>query len=81
MQVVTDAFTAEAQDKVRSPSHSLLMSWNKFDLTGNITFTIGVSLIGGNDVIGANAGGIGTPGQWQYTDDSDYVMSLEWEDN
>lgn len=79
MQVVTDAFTAEAQDRVRSPSHSLLMSWNKFDLTGNITFTIGVSLIGGNDVIGANPGGIGTPGQWQYTDDSDYVMSLEWE--
>lgn len=79
MQAVTGAFTAEAQDTVRSPSHSLLMSWNKFDLSGNITFTIGVSTIGGNDVIGANPGGIGNPGQWQYTDDSDYVMSLEWE--
>lgn len=79
MQVVTNAFTAEEKDTVRSPSHSLLMSWNKFDLLGNVTFTIGVSSIGGNDVIGANPGGIGNPGQWQYTDDSDYVMSLEWE--
>lgn len=79
MQVVTNAFTAEEKDTVRSPSHSLLMSWNKFDLTGGVTFTIGVSSIGGNDVIGANPGGIGNPGQWQYTDDSDYVMSLEWE--
>ena len=79
MQVVTNAFTAEEKDTVRSPSHSLLMSWNKFDLSGNITFTIGVSAIGGNDVIGANPGGIGNPGQWQYTDDSDYVMGLEWE--
>lgn len=79
MQSVTNAFAAEAQDRVRSPSHSLLMSWNKFDLSGNVTFTIGVSSIGGNDVIGANPGGIGNPGQWQYTDDSDYVMSLEWE--
>lgn len=79
MQTVTNAFTAEEKDTVRSPSHSLLMSWNKFDLSGNRTFTIGVSAIGGNDVIGANPGGIGNPGQWQYTDDSDYVMSLEWE--
>lgn len=79
MRSVTNAFTAEAQDSVRSPSHSLLMSWNKFDLSGNTTFTIGVSTVGGNDVIGANPGGIGNPGQWQYTDDSDYVMSLEWE--
>jgi len=79
MQVVTDAFTAEGEDSVRSPSHSLLMSWNKFNLTGNVTFTIGVSTIGGSDVIGANPGGIGNPGQWQYTDDSDYAMSLEWE--
>lgn len=79
MQVVTNAFTAEEKDTVRSPSHSLLMSWNKFDLTGGVTFTIGVSTIGGNDVIGANPGGIGNPGQWQYTDDSDYVMSMDWE--
>lgn len=79
MQSVTNAFTAEERDRVRSPTHSLLMSWNKFDLTGNITFTIGVSSIGGNDVIGANPGGVGNPGQWQYTDDSDYVMSMDWE--
>jgi hypothetical protein len=79
MQTVTNAFTAEEKDTVRSPSHSLLMSWNKFNLLGNRTFTIGVSSIGGNDVIGANPGGIGSPGQWQYVDDSDYVMSLEWE--
>ena len=79
MQVVTSGFTAEAHDTVRRPSHSLLMSWNKFDLSGNVTFTIGVSSIGGNDVIGANPGGIGNPGQWQYTDDSDYVMSMQWE--
>lgn len=79
MQSVSDAFTAETRSKVRSPKHSLLMSWNKYNLFGNVTFTIGVSTIGGNDVIGANPGGVGSPGQWRYTDDSDYVVGMDWE--
>lgn len=79
MQSVSAAFTAEETDSVRRPAHSLLMSWKKFDLTNNVTFTIGMSSIGGGDVIGAIPGGVGSPGQWQYVDDSEYVMSMDWE--
>lgn len=79
MQVVSSAFTAEAQDSVRRPAQNLQMSWNKFSTLGGITFTIGVSTIGGNDSIGANPGGIGNPLQFKYVDDSDYVLNMDWE--
>ena len=55
------------------------MSWKKQSTLGNRTFTIGVSLIGGNDIIGINPGAIGSPGNYKYFDESDYVLSLEWD--
>ena len=78
-QDVSAAWTVEERDTVRSIAHNLLVSWKKDNLLGNSTFTIGVSLIGGNDAIGVNPGAVGSPGQYRYFDESDYVMSLAWE--
>lgn len=78
-QTVSAAFTAEERDAVRSISHNLQVSWHKQVTLGNRTFTIGVSTIGGTDIIGINPGAIGGPGNYKYFDESDYVMSLEWE--
>lgn len=79
MQSVSAAFSAEAEDLVRRVAHSLLVSWKREDTLGNRTFTIGVSTIGGNDVIGVNPGAIGSPGNYKYFDESDNVLELGWE--
>lgn len=79
MQVTSAAFTAEETDSVRKIAHSLLVSWKKDTNLGNRTFTIGVSSIGGPDIIGLDTDGIGGPGIYRYTDESDYVKSLAWE--
>lgn len=63
----------------RNVAQSLLVSWKKHSTLGSRTFTIGVSLIGGNDAIGINPGAIGSPGNYQYFDESDNVLSLAWE--
>lgn len=76
---VTDAFTAEEIDATRSIAHNLLVSWKKESGLANRTFTIGVSAIGGSDVIGINPGAIGSPGNYRYFDESDYALSLAWE--
>lgn len=79
MQSVSGAFTAEERDSVRNIAQNLQISWKKESTLGNRTFTIGVSTIGGNDVIGINPGAIGSPGNYRYFDESDYVKSLAWE--
>lgn len=79
MQSVSAAFTAEEKDRVRQITHNLLVSWKKQVVIGNRTFTIGVSSIGGNDVIGINPGALGGPGIYRYFDESDYVLGLAWE--
>jgi len=79
MQSVNAAFTAEEKDFTRSIAESLMISWHRQNLLSNRTFTIGVSLIGGNDLIGANPGAIGSPGNYKYFDESAYAMSLNWE--
>lgn len=79
MQSVAAGWTAEERDPVRSIAHNLQVSWKKFSTLSSRTFTIGVSSIGGNDIIGINPGAIGSPGNYKYFDESDYVMSLGWE--
>lgn len=81
MQSVSADFTAEERDKVRGIAHNLLVSWKKNSFLNNRTFTIGVSTIGGNHVIGLNPGGIGGPGIYQYFNETPYVTSLGWERN
>lgn len=79
MQSVNAAFTAEERDFDRSIAQNLQVSWHRQSLLGNRTFTIGVSAIGGNDIVGVNPGSIGSPGNYKYFDESAYVMSLDWE--
>jgi hypothetical protein len=79
VQSVAAGWTAEERDTTRSIAQNLQVSWKKFSTLGNRTFTIGFSTIGGNDIIGINPGAIGSPGNYQYFDESDYVMSLGWE--
>lgn len=79
MQTVSSAFTAEETDRVRRISHDLRISWKKDYLLGNKTFTIGVSTIGGSDIIGINPGAIGGPGNYRYFDESEYVQMLAWD--
>lgn len=78
-QDVNAAFTAEETDSVRKIAHSLLISWKKESTLGALTFTVGSSLIGGNDIIGANPGAVGSPGIYKYFDESGYVTGLSWE--
>lgn len=76
---VSDTWSAEEVDSTRKIVGDLLVSWKKEDLLGNVTFTIGVSTIGGGDVIGANPGAIGSPGQFRYFEESDYLLGMAWE--
>lgn len=79
MQSVSAAFTAEEKDVTRKIAHNLQVSWKRFSTLSNRTFTIGVSTIGGNDIIGINPGAIGSPGNYKYFDESAYVTQLAWE--
>lgn len=79
MQTVVTGWTAEERDVVRSPKQNTQISWKRFSTLGNRTFTIAVSAIGGNDAIGINPGAIGSPANYRYYDESDYVIGLSWE--
>lgn len=79
MQSVNAAWTAEERDNVRKIAQNTQISWKRFSTLSNRTFTIGISTIGGNDIIGANSGAIGSPGNYQYFDESAYVLGLSWE--
>lgn len=79
MQTVSSAFTAEEKDSVRKIAHSLMVSWKKETNLSNRTFTIGVSGIGGNDVVGLNPGAVGGASIYNYFNESDYVLSIGWE--
>lgn len=78
-QDVSAAWTVEERDSVRSIAENLLVSWKKESTLSSRTFTIGVSAIGGSDIIGLTPGSVGSPGQYKYFDESSYVMSLAWE--
>lgn len=79
MQSVAAGFTAEARDPVRKITQNTQVAWHKQSTLGNRTFTIGTSTIGGNDIIGINPGSIGSPGNYRYFDESNYVTGLGWE--
>jgi hypothetical protein len=79
MQSVSAAFTAEEKDTVRKIVQNLQVSWKRQSTLGNRTFTIGVSTIGGNDVIGINPGAVGSPSNYKYFDESAYAIRMGWE--
>lgn len=78
MYSVSDAFSVEEADLMRRISHSAQVSWKK-DLLPSITFfTIGVSAIGGNDIIAGTAG-VSDFNQYVFEDESDYITYMGWE--
>lgn len=79
MQTVASGWTAEERDSTRKIIQNTQVSWHKQNLLSNRTFTIGVSVIGGNDAIGANPGALGSPANYKYFDESAYVMGISWE--
>jgi hypothetical protein len=79
MQTVSAGWTAEERDSVRKIAQNTRIAWHKQSTLGNRTFTIAVSTIGGNDIIGVNPGAIGSPGNYKYFDESSYITSLSWE--
>lgn len=79
MQDVSSAFTAEERASARHVASNLLVSWKKETTLGGRTFTIGVSTIGDTGFIGINPGAVGSPGNYRYFDESDYVTQLAWE--
>ncbi|CAB4151976.1 hypothetical protein UFOVP585_45 [uncultured Caudovirales phage] len=79
MQLASNQFTVEERDDVRKIAQNLQVSWKKSTNLSRRTFTIGVSIIGGNDIIGINPGAVGSPGIYEYFDESDYILSLAWE--
>lgn len=63
----------------RSIAHGLQVSWKK-DYNASIRlFTVGVSLIGANDIIAANEQSDSQWNKYTYIDESGYVLSLDWE--
>lgn len=79
MQVAPANFTAEARETARKPAASLQVAWKKGLDPNLVIFTIGVSTIGGNDIIGGEAGVQNAWTRYQYFDESDYLMSLAYE--
>lgn len=78
MYSVSDAFSVEETDLMRNISHSAQVSWKK-DLLPSITFfTIGISMIGGNDIIAGSAG-VSDFSKYVYEDESDYITYMGWE--
>ena len=79
MQTVLAAFTAEERDTDRKIVQSTQIAWKKSYKNTIVFFTIGVSTIGGTDLIPSTDG---SPSQWnyyQYDDDSSYVTGLAYE--
>lgn len=79
MQTVAAAFQAEESDTDRKIVQSTQVAWKKSFQSTIKFFTIGVSTIGGNDLIPAPDS---APSQWnyyQYDDDSAYITGLEYE--
>ncbi len=79
MQTVNAAFTAEEKDEIRKIVASTLVSWKKqFDSTIRL-FTIGVSTIGGYDVIASGGEVTSDWNKYYYFDESERLTALSYE--
>jgi len=79
MQTVPTGFTAEERDTTRSVVASASLAWNKSFLSTIKFFTIGVSTIGGNDLIPGAAGANSAWNKYQYTDESTNLLNVSYE--
>ena len=79
MLSVADAFSVEERDSTRSISTNLQVAWKKDYRPGIVFFQVGVSSIGGNDII---QGGEGVTSDWNkylYQEETDNIMFAAWE--
>lgn len=78
MQAVSDQFEAHATGNMRPITHRVFMSFDKaFDPTVDF-FTIGVSSIGGIDIIAGIGEVVQEWDKYEYTDYSNRVIAIEW---
>lgn len=76
---VADAFSVEEADSVRKIATSAQFAWKK-DFQASIRFfAIGVSTIGGNDLIAGASAPQTTWNKYVYTDESAYLLAMEYE--
>lgn len=79
MQSVSDAFSVEEVDTTRKIAQSVQVAWKKDFRSGITFFTIGVSSIGGNDIIPGPAGVVSAWNKYRYQDESTRVISISYE--
>ncbi len=79
MQSVLDSFSVEEVDSVRRIAHGVQVAWKKDYRPGIVFFTIGVSTIGGNDLIPGPAGVHSAWNKYLYEDESAYSMGYAYE--
>lgn len=79
MQSVIDAFSVEETAASRQIAQSVQVSWKKSLLSTIRVFTIGVSTIGGSDIIGGTDIYASAWNKYQYADESDYVTGISYE--
>lgn len=79
MQSVADAFSVEAVDRTRKIAQSVQVAWKKDFRTAIKFFTIGVSTIGGNDLIPGPAGVVSAWNKYLYEDESARVTAIRYE--
>jgi len=79
MQTTDATFTATEKLQVRHPRQRTLISWKKNYNSAYTFFTIGVSLIGGNDLIKGNNDALTQWDKYDYDDETNRVMDLSYE--
>ncbi len=76
---VADAFSVEEVDSVRKIVQSTRFAWKKDFVAAISFFKIGVSTIGGPDLIPDSVAAATAWTKYKYTDESDYIISLGYE--
>ncbi len=79
MLAVASGFTAEEKDATRNIVASTRVAWKKSLLPSIRLFTIGVSTIGGIDIIASSGGTNSDFWNYQYQDESAYLTGVSYE--
>ncbi len=79
MQPTSGNFTLKAINPIRYPIGRLYVAWDKTYQSGLDFFTIGVSTIGGIDVIKGEGNTLTESDKYEYTDESDDLILIEYE--
>jgi len=78
VQTVTEEFDTASKAKIRRPVAGLGVSWLR-NYEGHDWFTIGTSTIGGGDVIKGEDNVVPESDNYDYIDETEYLMSMEYD--